>query len=154
MPQPATPTSWSRQPLPAAHATIALDRLFTPSEMSQIRLGVIPEQMEDKWFIYWLDNSLHFHRSWTGICLYVVRFVGEHDGYRMVGGELNRDPQEYGNLDDEHDRRMIPYLIDRLLLGVPAAFPDDDPNPAMRAVANWSLVGRAMFGQRPGRPVE
>ena len=37
--------------------------------MDQIRAGHIPEMMEDKWFIYWQDDRLFFHRSWTGYCI-------------------------------------------------------------------------------------
>ena len=30
---------------------------------------------EDKWFIYWENDTLFFHRSWTGVCVYIVRFT-------------------------------------------------------------------------------
>ena len=31
--------------------------------------------MEDKWFIYWKDDALFFHRSWTGLVCPVGRRV-------------------------------------------------------------------------------
>jgi hypothetical protein len=44
---------------------------------------------------------------------------------------------------------MISYLVDVLLLHRDAAFPSDEPSSEMKAVKNWSQVGRAMLGQHP-----
>ena len=37
--------------------------------------------MEDKWFIYWKEGMLFFQRSWTGFCIYVVRFAADGDAW-------------------------------------------------------------------------
>jgi len=47
----AKPTDWKTQVLPSKKTTIRLDRTFSPQEMKRIRRGLVPEQMEDKWFI-------------------------------------------------------------------------------------------------------
>lgn len=99
------------------HTTIVLDRSFSPSEMERICAGHIPEAMEDKWFIYWQCDTLFFHRSWTGYCIYVVHFAVEGEAGRMVRAEVNRDYEQYQREDDEQDARMISRLIDYLLLG-------------------------------------
>jgi hypothetical protein len=112
-------------------------------------MGLVPEEMEDKWFIYWQDDALFFHRSWTGFCVYIVRFSPEGDGHRMVQADLNRDPEQYGGTSDEHDARMISYLIDLLLLRQEAAFPTDEADPQKHALMAWSQVGRAMLGHHP-----
>jgi len=39
-------------------------------------MGLVPEEIEDKWFIYWEDDTLFFHRSWTGNCIYVSPIYG------------------------------------------------------------------------------
>ena len=57
---------------------MTLDRVFSPQDMDRIRRGVVPEAMEDKWFIYWKEGMLFFQRSWTGFCIYVVRFAADH----------------------------------------------------------------------------
>ena len=49
---------------------MTLDRVFSPQDMDRIRRGVVPEAMEDKWFIYWKEGMLFFQRSWTGFCIY------------------------------------------------------------------------------------
>ena len=117
--------------------------------MQQIRAGLIPEEMEDKWFIYWQDDTLFFHRSWTGFCIYVVHFVKDGDCYRMRKAELNRNPKQYEETSDAKDVSLISYLIDVLLLHKEAEFPSDLSDSAGAAVAEWSQVGRAMLGQHP-----
>ena len=114
--KPAGPTDWKTEPLPAKHTTIALDRLFPSGDMDRIRAGFIPEWMEEKWFIYWRDDALYFHRSWTGFCIYVVRFVREGEAWRMVRADVNRDYEQYQMEDDEEDVALIHNLIDGHLL--------------------------------------
>jgi hypothetical protein len=135
--------------LPSKRTSIALDRRFAPHEMQQIRAGLIPEEMEDKWFIYWQDDTLFFHRSWTGFCLYVIHFVKDGDCYRMRKAELNRNPKQYEETSDAKDASLISYLIDVLLLHKDAEFPSNSSDSAGAAVAEWSHVGRAMMGQYP-----
>ena len=147
----AEPSDWKTKPLPKKRVTIPLDRLFSQAEMLKIRQGLRPEQMEDKWFIYWKDVALFFHRSWTGICMYVLQFKAEGDSARLIQAEVNRDPEQYLNVDDKYDADLIDYLIDVLLLGKAADFPVNPASPLDGALQNWSLAGRAMLGKRPGR---
>jgi len=135
--------------LPQQHRTVRLDRTFSPAEMQQIQLGLYPQEMEDKWFIYWQDNTLFFHRSWTGFCVYVVRFAADGETFRMIEADLNRDPQQYTETSDGRDAAMISYLIDVLLLRRAAEFPSDDTDSGTSAVQQWSQVGGAMFGDHP-----
>lgn len=145
----AKQTDWKTEALPSKKATIHLDRTFSSQEMEHIRRGLVPEQMEDKWFIYWQDDSLFFHRSWTGFCIYVVRFAPEGDRYKIVEADVNRDHVQYKETDDERDTRMILYLVEVLLLHREAVFPSGDPSSEKRLLMNWSQVGRAMLGEHP-----
>ena len=146
---PAVRTDWQTHPLPDARTRIPLDRAFSASEMARIRLGLIPEQMEDKWFVFWEDDLLFFHRSWTGFCTYIVRFEPARRGARMVDALVSRDAREYSNTDDGHDARMISYLIDVLLLGRRSEFPSTREDDGEQALEQWSEVGRAMTGEGP-----
>ena len=137
------------EPLPKLHSVIPLDRAFTRDEMECIQRGYLPAVMEDKWFIYWEDGHLYFHRSWTGYCIYVVRFAREGESWRMVEALVNRDPSQYGETRDERDVQLISYLIDLLLLRkLDAAFPADGDSD-LAALEMWSCVGRAALGQYP-----
>lgn len=145
----AKPTDWKTKPLPSTKATIHLERTFSSREMERIRAGLVPQQMEDKWFIYWENDALFFHRSWTGVCIYVVRFTAEGDGGKMIGADVNREPEQYGETSDKKDAKMISYLVDVLLLRHPAEFPSDEASDENRALKNWSQIGRAMLGEDP-----
>ena len=113
-------------------------------------MGVIPEEMEDKWFAYWEDGTLFFHRSWTGFCVYIVRFVCDDDGTTAVEADLNRDPEQYKNTDEQYDVEMIAYLVDVLLLRRPSRFPSRSSSKTRAALEQWSQVGRAGLGEHPG----
>jgi len=137
-------------PLPTRQTTIPIGRRFSADDMSRIRDGLVPEQMEDKWFIYWQDASLYLHRSWTGFCVYVARFQEQDGEWTLVEVDVNRDPDQYSQTSDEADAEMIQFLIDSLLLGRDAEFPTGSLSPDQAALEQWSQVGRAMLGQHPG----
>jgi 8-oxo-dGTP diphosphatase len=115
----ATRQSWPNiKPLPAQHSGLTIQRTFTEQEYEKILLGFVPEQMEDKWFMFVEDDALYAHRSWTGYCIYQLVLVKDEGGY--VAGEtfVNRDEIQYSGKDDLYDGRMLMFLIDHLLLGV------------------------------------
>jgi len=145
----ANRTDWEIKPLPSRRTTVALNRGFDPHEMEHVRRGLVPEQMEDKWFIFWEDDTLFFHRSWTGFCIYVVHFVCDEDACRMLSAEVNRDPTQYRGVSDDQDARLILYLLDLLLLHQRVALPNGEAKPEDNALETWSLVGRAMLGEHP-----
>ena len=142
-------TDWKSSPMPEARTTVRLDRGFDDEEMATIRRGIVPDQMEDKWFIYWDKDQLYFHRSWSGACIYVVSFHVDEHGYRMISAEVNRDPEQYSQTNDEFDARLVSYLIDVLLLRHEASYPDEDQFVPKDPLAMWSLVGRAAVGEHP-----
>jgi hypothetical protein len=144
-----TKTDWQTSELPSQRSTVSLSRTFSPEEVQKLRQGVLPQAMEDKWFIYWQDDSLIFHRSWTGYCIYIVQFAIEGENCRMVEADLNRDPEQYKETDNNRDAQMISYLIDALLLRQDVPFPSEESDSDHRALAQWSQVGRAMLGQYP-----
>jgi len=145
----ASPSDWKIEALPSQKADVRLDRAFSAEEMERLKQGLVPAQMEDKWFIYWADNNLFFHRSWTGFCIYVVHFAVSNAGCRMVGADVNRNPEQYAEASDRKDAKMISYLVDVLLLQRESEFPTDEPAGEQAPLAMWSQVGRAMFGQHP-----
>jgi len=147
--QVATPTDWKTEPMPRSFVNIPLDRTFTPEEMQLIRAGLGPRQMEEKWFVYWEDDILYFHRSWTGYCIYIVRFRQEGSSSRMYDADVNRDPEQYGETDDQFDAAMISYLVNVLLLHQDDEFPSEQPDPETRAIEEWSQVGSAMLDHDP-----
>lgn len=147
--RPAKPTDWKAEPFPQECAEISLDRTFSLDELAKIKNGVVPKEMEDKWFIYWQDDGLFFYRSWTGYCIYIVCFDVTEDGAETTSAAINREPDQYNCTDDTYDAEMISYLIDTLLLRRLARFPSRQDSPEKTAIEQWSVVGRAAIGEHP-----
>ena len=122
--EPATRQSCSNiKPLSQQRAPLTLERAFTEEEYEQVRHGVIPKVMEDRWFIFLEEDVLYIHRSWTGFCIYQVSFKKDGEQYRVVEAFVNRDPNEYPATDDHYDARLLNFLIDHFLLQRPAILP-------------------------------
>jgi len=141
--EPATRDSWDkRQPLPEARARLTYRRRFDAREHARLALGLVPRQMEDKWFIYLEDDWLHFHRSWTGFCTYALQLAATTEGSRVLEAWVTRDPAQYRTADDRRDAEILGYLVERLLLGRQVAFPGE-PTPRADSVVRHQIVGHA-----------
>lgn len=92
---------------------------FTESQFNKIKNGLIPEEMEDKWFIYYEKGFLHFHRSWTGHGLFKAKITKEPTGYIIRDFWVERNIEKYSNLDDDGDRTTLKLLISNGLLHEP-----------------------------------
>jgi hypothetical protein len=92
---------------------------FTESQFNKIKNGLIPEEMEDKWFIYYEEGFLHFHRSWTGHGLFKAKITKEPTGYIIRDFWVERNIEKYSNLDDDADRTTLKLLISNGLLHEP-----------------------------------
>jgi 8-oxo-dGTP pyrophosphatase MutT (NUDIX family) len=106
----------SAQPLPERRAELAVDLRYGDADMSRIRKGFLPQDMDEKWFFWFGDDVLHLHRSWTGICIYEVRFERMAGGWRATTALVNRDPEQYENTRDDEDRLLLSKMIDVHLL--------------------------------------
>lgn len=104
----ATKNDWKILPMPQKSELFVLDRVITQKEMDVLRLGNIPEAMEDKWFWYMEGNTLYAHRSWTGFCIYEITFGT--DGHHFV--KANRDPEQYTCTSIEEDIEILNMLLD------------------------------------------
>lgn len=103
--------------MPVARARIVLERTFLPQDYERIKHGLVPQEMEDKWFMYFEGEWLYIHRSWTGLCIYQVRLEPAAAGYRVAEAWVNQDPQQYRPADDNYEAQFLLWLIDCLLLG-------------------------------------
>ena len=107
----ATKLSWKTLPMPDRHTPLALDFTLNAGQAQRMQQGFIPVAMEQHWFSYFEHDTLFLHRSWTGYLIYRVSFVPDGTGLRATSAVVNRDREQYGNTDDEHDRRLLASLI-------------------------------------------
>ena len=134
--------------MPERRSLIPVARQFTSAEMDLLKRGVIPMQMEDKWFIFFQRNRLYLHRSWTGFCVYVAHFKRRRDGHVLHLIEANRDAEQYAEQDDAYDARLFFYILDLLLLGRQTPFPQKaGESPDTVPIHQWSQVGQAMLSE-------
>ena len=110
----ARPGDWKAEPLPEKVGALAFKRSFSAAEFMRLQRGVVPEQMEDKWFVVWHDDALWMHRSWTGICVYRLRFAVDRDRVAVIETLVNRQPGQYQGTD-EHDLHLVNELLDLVL---------------------------------------
>lgn len=119
----ATRESWINYPLPEQRVALSLQRDLTEEEYQVIRYGLIPQAMEDKWFIFLEQDILYVHRSWTGNCIYQLRLRKDGANYTVTEALANRDVSQYKWADDGYDEKLLTFLIDCLLLGRSSTFP-------------------------------
>jgi len=113
--------------MPKAHATIPMNREFSAEEMESIKLGFRPDSMDDHWFVFYEKDRLYIHRSWTGYCIFIVRFCNEPRGHVACELRTNRNPKQFGPRDDCYDVKVAFWVIDYFLLG---RMDSDMPQPA------------------------
>lgn len=89
----ATADSWKNLPISNKCGTLVLNQYITAKNMEVIRMGHIPEVMEDHWFIWCDDSHIRIHRSWTGICMFEAEYrkAADDDGYVIGDVKVNLD---------------------------------------------------------------
>jgi hypothetical protein len=109
----ATRDDWNTTPLPAAREAIALDRTYQATEFERLKEGHVPQEEEDKWLAFFEEPWLYLHDSWTGFCVYQVRFEpAEGGGAKVSEALVSRDPEQYRERDGTRDALLLAWLLD------------------------------------------
>ncbi len=113
----ATRASLERlSPMPAQRGRVEIQRSFTPEERANLELGMIPEGMDNHWFAFMEGDWLYVHRSWSGICRYMVRLENDASGASGCHiAEAWANMKERMTLSKDYDARLLRYLIERIL---------------------------------------
>ena len=111
-------------------------------EYTQVRRGLVPTSVAEKWLIYRWGSKIFFRRSGNGTLVYRVRFAPEGGGFAAVETHVNADSEQLDPLSPEYDCRMLDYLVDRLLLGRKVSFPAPEGMDSQRA----ALMERIWMG--------
>jgi hypothetical protein len=116
----ATAEDWKHLPFDAV-SVIPYVAEFSLAQFERLRCGLVPQAMEDKWFIYFEAPDLCFHRSWTGQAVYRLRLEPSPAGYAVVKAVCSSDVLK--NADPSYHTQLLGFLITNLLLGEARAFP-------------------------------
>jgi hypothetical protein len=105
--------SWKTQPMPIweAHPSSGLTKKYSLAEFEEIKRGLVPEEMEDKWFIFYEEPWLYLHRSWTGFCIFQVRFERADSQVRIAQVLANRHPDQRTSMREEEELATLLQLL-------------------------------------------
>ncbi len=105
---PAVKSDWKTLDMPEQNARFMLHRHLSAEDVAVLRMGNIPQEMEDKWFWYCEGNTLYAHRSWTGICIYILQMNPDQNEHIVI---VNRKPEEYKCTDATEDEKNLNMLL-------------------------------------------
>ena len=105
----ATKDSWKNIPLGNNFKEIDVTIILSKEDMELIKLGHIPDEMEDHWFMYVdeEEKSINYYRSWTGQQVYKA-YYNENTQPTIYKLIINTDKKVYGSKDEVSDA----YIID------------------------------------------
>jgi 8-oxo-dGTP diphosphatase len=114
--QQVVKSDWQLYQLPEERALLKVSRVFDRSQMERIRKGHKPTDMDDRWFVYFENNNLYLHRSWTGYCVYVISFSEIDKGaWQITQCLVSRDAEQYGETNDEASINLLHLVLNDLL---------------------------------------
>ena len=112
-------SSWEIRPASGPLLPVQYQDDFNSQELELLSLGLVPQEMEDKWFIFREDDEVFFHRSWTGHLVYQISL----DGATVKSAYVVDDPSFYRRGTDDYEARLLRFLIRGLLLRQDVPFP-------------------------------
>jgi hypothetical protein len=114
----ATRQSWKIVEAPEQLTPIEYEDDFTEAEYEAIERGLIPQEMEDKWFIFYEEPVLFFYLSWLGELIYRVTLERDSAGAQVIGAELSP------KYPDPSHAAVLPWVVRHVLLGQNIEFPE------------------------------
>ena len=121
---------------------IDIDLHFTNKQFLKLTQGLVPQEMEDKWFIYFENDWLYFHRSWTGSAIYKAQLHKENNGYYINEFWAERNRDKHNNDDDNADIETFSFLIAKGLLGIDVSSKLHTEDNILK---KWSDFGNMVF---------
>ena len=91
--------------------TIPINLAFNEEQYQKLIIGLKPKEMENRWRIYFEDDTLCFLRSWTGYHVFDAKIIKENDFYYIKEFLAERNPEKYKNTIDDYDINAISELI-------------------------------------------
>jgi hypothetical protein len=117
---------------------------FSATDYATIRRGLLPERMEDKWFIFCENDVLYLYRSWTGLCVYRVSLRRRDDVYEVHEAYVSADARYYRRGTDDHEVCLVSFLIRTLLLGEVTEFPFPAGIGLSRGMYRYLVAGNVL----------
>lgn len=137
--QKATLNSWKSEPF-GNLVEIPFERIFSDEEYQKLEYGLIPQVMEDKWFIYFEDGKLMFFRSWTGNGVFKVQLSKKEDSWSVESAFASS--QTLDSWGTEYGVAILDFLVSNFLLDENKPFPRrNDIKEELPGVLQHSVAG-------------
>ena len=120
MKKPANKKSWKTEPFGEV-LEIPYTAFFSSEEFEKLKIGLVPEVMEDKWFIYFNNNELRYYRSWTGFPVFKVLLKSVGNDYAVNSASASK--QTIDSWGEDYSAAILNFLTSNLLLGKSEPFP-------------------------------
>lgn len=82
---------------------IAVDWHLDEEDHRRLQLGHEAHEMEDKWDVYMADDTVYFHRSWTGAGIFVLPLSRTNQGEYVAKEFTVEQNPEVMRLTDEQE---------------------------------------------------
>lgn len=115
--RPAVETDFETSRMPTNTIQVSASMSLNAEQMRRVRFGLVPKEMDDRWFVFFEDPHLFISRSWQHKMFYCADFEESEDG----GGELrkiviNADVGSTTKQGANHARKLVRFIIMDLLV--------------------------------------
>lgn len=95
-------SDWRNSSIPTEKENIDFKESYSAQEYKKIKIGYIPDELEDPWFMYVEDDCLYIHpNDGIGRCVYQVRFKQIDGHYQAVDTWASRSKRRPLPSDDK-----------------------------------------------------
>ncbi len=112
----ATKDMWKTTPM-TIPKKLDISIWLNDKQCKKLKLGLIPKEMEDKWFVYIDNEHLHMHRSWTGYEIFKAKFKAIKKGGLITELWVEQNNEIYADTKDSivisTFEMLIKYLANR-----------------------------------------
>jgi len=77
--------------------------------------GLVPQSMEDKWFVYYEEPHLFIHRSWTGQPVYRLTLNSTPEEAQVAEALWSKDLATMADADLNYQAQLVDFLLSNLL---------------------------------------
>jgi hypothetical protein len=145
----ATRDTWKNIPIDNPEK-INIELTFSQEQFDKIKNGLIPQEMEDKWFIFYEKNWLFFHRSWTGHGIYKTEIKEKNGSYFINEFFVEKNKEKYSCNSEDEDIDNFTSLIALGLLNIDVSqiYFNKNKKNEVNVIKSWSNFGNLFISKK------
>lgn len=95
----------------AEYSEVPLDVPISNADMEILRMGHLPDAMEDHWLMYTDEEYIRYYRSWNGQMAFEAHYHATEDGYKIDNLRMNIGLSQFGVNGNEASAWLFRYLL-------------------------------------------